>query len=75
MTEFEKQKLEKLLRVFKFAVKEEQKAQKMYKKFQNMFSYDNECMKMFDWLYSEEVEHEKKLMKKYLVFKRYLRIR
>ncbi|MDD5687424.1 MAG: hypothetical protein PHE88_06305 [Elusimicrobia bacterium] len=75
MNEIEKRELEKLLKVFKFAVKEEQKAQKMYRKFQNMFYYDNKCLRIFNWFIGEEVEHERILRKKYIVFKRMFKIK
>ncbi len=68
-----KAELRNLLRVFKFAVNQERKAQKMYLKAKEKFSkYDKykECVKLFDWLYNEEAEHEEKLRERYISLKK-----
>ncbi|OGS20540.1 MAG: hypothetical protein A2252_09785 [Elusimicrobia bacterium RIFOXYA2_FULL_39_19] len=70
MDEKQKQKMIKLLKVFKIAVEEERKTKVLYKKMQKVVSVDKECSILFEWLANEEVRHEEKLREKYKFLKK-----
>ena len=61
-----------LLKIFKFAVREENKTQKLYSKLKNKYQNDPECVTLFTWLCNEESKHEDKLREKYVELKKEL---
>lgn len=72
MTIDNREKLIKLLEIFKAAADEEKKAQELYARCKSDYADNAEYSALFDWLYSQEIKHEKKLQEKYAGLKKKL---
>jgi len=69
MDEKTKKKLMRMLEVFGLAAEEERKAQELYRKCKEEYGGHADLAVLFDWLYAQEVTHEKALKEKYKALK------